>query len=332
MATYQGIKGRTVQNLASDPPASVGEGQIWYNTASDTLKVSVGLGAWASGTSLPTPMTRYSFPGFGTQDAGAIVGGYDTSGSPATPSQTNLYDGTTWTDSGTAAFQSSESAASGTQTAAFNAGGYGPGSYVATSQTFDGSTWTAQGSMVDGGRGLHDMAGGTQTAGAVCGSHDAGNTSHETFDGSTWTAATDMNVAHGGGGGAGTQTALLIMAGGYPNTATIATTEEWNGSSWAAGGTLGTARSRCAGGPTGGSYNNGWLGGGNTNPPTTTGVTETYDGTSWTEAGAMATARIRYGSFGTNTAAVVAGGDPSATAAAVEEFNLAGTIQTITSS
>ena len=37
MATYITLKGTTVEVLASDPPNPV-EGQVWYNTTSDTLK------------------------------------------------------------------------------------------------------------------------------------------------------------------------------------------------------------------------------------------------------------------------------------------------------
>jgi len=37
MATYIGIKGITIQSLASDPSNPV-EGQVWYNSTSATLK------------------------------------------------------------------------------------------------------------------------------------------------------------------------------------------------------------------------------------------------------------------------------------------------------
>ena len=37
MADYSTIHGFTVQTLAADPPAP-GEGQVWYNTATGTIK------------------------------------------------------------------------------------------------------------------------------------------------------------------------------------------------------------------------------------------------------------------------------------------------------
>ena len=41
MSTYQKIHGRSIQAVTSDPPASAGEGQVWYNTTSDTFKSGV---------------------------------------------------------------------------------------------------------------------------------------------------------------------------------------------------------------------------------------------------------------------------------------------------
>ena len=68
MGTYKGIQGFTVQSLASDPPASIGQGQLWYNSASNVWKIgSVGAGAWASGGSKNNYMTDGM--GCGTQTA-----------------------------------------------------------------------------------------------------------------------------------------------------------------------------------------------------------------------------------------------------------------------
>ena len=40
MAEYKEIHGYTIQKLASDPSASADtEGQVWYNTTSNTFKV-----------------------------------------------------------------------------------------------------------------------------------------------------------------------------------------------------------------------------------------------------------------------------------------------------
>tara|TARA_R100001086_G_scaffold143373_1_gene75489 strand:+ start:20 stop:187 length:168 start_codon:yes stop_codon:yes gene_type:complete len=47
MATYKGIQGYTVQNLASDPAASEdNEGQLWYNSTTGTFKIVVDDGGY----------------------------------------------------------------------------------------------------------------------------------------------------------------------------------------------------------------------------------------------------------------------------------------------
>ena len=41
MSTYRKIHGRSIQAVTTDPSETVAEGQIWYNTTSDTFKSSV---------------------------------------------------------------------------------------------------------------------------------------------------------------------------------------------------------------------------------------------------------------------------------------------------
>ena len=38
MTTYKDISGKFVRSVGSDPSATVGEGEIWYNTSSNTFK------------------------------------------------------------------------------------------------------------------------------------------------------------------------------------------------------------------------------------------------------------------------------------------------------
>ena len=53
MTTYRNIHGRSIQSLATDPTESVSEGQIWYNTSSDTFKTILASEAWISSTVYP---------------------------------------------------------------------------------------------------------------------------------------------------------------------------------------------------------------------------------------------------------------------------------------
>ena len=73
MTTYRKIHGRSIQSVTTDPSESVTEGQIWYNSNSDTFKSVLINSAWAS--SSPISTARYSTSGAGTQTAGLIIGG-----------------------------------------------------------------------------------------------------------------------------------------------------------------------------------------------------------------------------------------------------------------
>ena len=54
MTTYKEVFGKYVRSVSSDPPTSAGEGEIWYNTSSNTFK-TVGFNfAWSSGGALGT--------------------------------------------------------------------------------------------------------------------------------------------------------------------------------------------------------------------------------------------------------------------------------------
>ena len=51
MTTYRKIHGRSIQAVTTDPTESVAEGQVWYNTSSDTFKTVLVSEAWSSGSS-----------------------------------------------------------------------------------------------------------------------------------------------------------------------------------------------------------------------------------------------------------------------------------------
>ena len=118
-----------------------------------------------------------------------------------------------------------------------------------------------------------------------------------------WASEGNLTEERIAGGGFGTSTAAAVAGGatGAPTTA-IQNTEEYNGSSWANGGDLGTGRANdtgAAGPQTGGVI----AGGASVN-------TENYDGSSWSEQPNMNTARsYAFGALqGTQTAFYKAGG------------------------
>ena len=92
MATYKEIRGTQIEAVASDPSNPV-EGQVWYNTTSQSLKgqAATTAGSWATGNNMND--SRTSIGGAGVQTSALGFGGYgDTQG------VTESYNGTNWTE------------------------------------------------------------------------------------------------------------------------------------------------------------------------------------------------------------------------------------------
>ena len=124
-----------------------------------------------------------------------------------------------------------------------------------------------------------------------------------------------MGTARSVFGSCGTQTAGLAF-GGQPGDTNA--TEEYNGSSWTAGGNLGTALYANAGA---GTQTSALSFGGNHRPPITA-QTEGYDGSSWSARPNLGTAVLQHAGAGaSNAAAVSFGGYTTTQTAATEEFN-----------
>jgi len=114
MTTYKEIKGTGVQNFSSDPANPI-EGQVWYNTTSDTLKLSIGpeISAWATGGNLN--LARGSTPGSaGSNTAAIVMGGF----SDGALTNTESYNGTSWTEVNDLNIGRSSTTGTGSQTAA----------------------------------------------------------------------------------------------------------------------------------------------------------------------------------------------------------------------
>ena len=139
-----------------------------------------------------------------------------------------------------------------------HAGGELSGASNAEAFHYDGTSWTGGGNINQTRNVLGGY--GTQTSGAIVGGHmDPTPTTvqnvHETYDGTTWSEAGDLQTgrAYFGTAGCGTTTAALVMAGlinpelnPHPFGAVGAKneSEEYNGTSWAEGNNVNTARAR----------------------------------------------------------------------------------------
>jgi hypothetical protein len=180
-------------------------------------------------------------------------------------------------------------------------------------------TWASGGNLNTARYGMGNA--GTQTANiAFGGSTPTTLTAVENYNGTSWTSGTAMPVAAQYQGSSGTQTAAL-SSGGYRGASyNTNSTDEWNGSSWSAGGNLNTGR---GGGGVGivGLQTAGLLVAGQSAGGSAAVASESYNGTSWTNTPSLNTPRAFESAWGSNTAAIAVCGPGGTYGTAVESWN-----------
>ena len=216
----------------------------------------------------------------------------------------------------------------GTAIATVIFGGNTDPSYVNTTQTYNGSSWSTPPAVLNNARGAGgSAASGTQTSALYFGGTGPGfgpttrTAITESYNGTSWSPVNSMNTSRESLGGAGTQTSALAFggftSGPYP-TGNTAATESWNGTSWTSVNSLNQTRDSLG---SCGTQTSALAAGGQIGPPVANSV-ELWNGTSWTAIpGVLNTARGGLGMFGIQTAAVAFGGSPSGVTAATELFN-----------
>jgi len=326
MADYKGIKGFKVQSLASDP--TVNEGQIWYNTTSDTLKYdTIAAGAWASGGTINT--ARNHCGGAGTTVSAALVmGGHlMTFSNPYSSATTESYDGTSWTEVTAMTLERSYFTGIGPQTAALvglASGVSPPGGQITNTETYNGTGWTEE---ADANTARNNCGqAGTTTACLFSGGGPSAVGLTEDYNGTSWTEVNNLNTARWKMGPASTGSPSATMVfGGEPLSILV---EEWNGTSWTEITDLGTAR-----------FDGGGCGtvtaalciSGNPNVVNC----ESWNGTAWTEVANVAVPRYAAGYGGNSTssqAIYMAGEGPGSTNNWTEEWTKAAAVKTVTTS
>ena len=306
----------TAALLAGSPGASVLT-EEFHNTFEVVTQ-----GAWGSGGNINT--TRRSFVGgAGTLTAGMIAGGYIGPFSNATEE----YDGSAWTNGGNYPASLYYVSIGGTQTAGVGVGGGDP--IVSEGCEYNGTAWSditnAPASRKAMGRA------GTQTAGLFAGGNNGDNSGQSeafTYDGSSFSNITDMPDNRGQGcinGGAQTAAVMASGLGGSAPQTLTTTTDEWDGSSWGAGGTC-LQSSQASGNANSPSGSDHLTFGGYSGSRITSCFN--YDGTSWFTSPALPTATEQMGGFGIPTAAVSAGGSTGSAVNATVEFAGATTAET----
>ena len=269
--------------------------------------------SWTAGGNLNT--TRNYITGTGLQTAALAFGGYTTASSSAT----EAYNGTSWTAGGNLNTARYGSGGAGIQTSALNFGGYTTAVTNAT-ESYNGSTWTSAPNM---NTSRYVLGGcGTQTSALGFGGLiTASSNATESYNGTSWTSVNNLNTARDNLAGSGLQTLALAFGGQTTAPANTTATELWNGTSWTSNPTgLGTARRALSG--TGTRSASLAIGGYVTAAVSTTeewdySVTVPVAG-SWSSGGNLPSGngRTSLASFGSQTAAIIAGGDlgPATTA------------------
>jgi len=316
---------------------TLNEGDMWFNSSTSTLKgygTAAGLPAatWASGGNLN--VAKSSAAGAGTQTAGIFMGGRGSPPSNTVYAQTELYNGSTWTevnDMNTGRYSLS-GANSGSQTATLAFGGYDT-AILAVTESWDGTNWTEVNDLNTAGSSGSGF--GTQTAAIFTGGDNRSYNKTESWNGTSWTETTDLNTARAQMAGFGIATAGLICGGDlYPVTSPTrlaVQTELWDGSSWTETGDLNTGRRRIGNGGFG-TQTSGLTAGGYTT--TYVANTETWNGTSWTERTEIQTRDNTTGVGGGGPLGFIAGGgtSPGAASNATEEWTAPAVVSTVTTS
>jgi hypothetical protein len=149
MAEYKSIKGFKVQTVSTDPAVS-NLGQVFYNSTANAFKVtkqSVPAGTWASGGNINT--ARKALAGAGDLTTALVFGG--TLNPPTTLAETELYNGSSWTEVADLNTDRAYHGGSGTSTAALATGGSPTGDSPLTPSAFneewDGTSWTEVGDI-----------------------------------------------------------------------------------------------------------------------------------------------------------------------------------------
>ena len=314
-----------VPAVASDPP-SPAEGDIWYNTTTGTIRFRTQLGAWATANDMNT--VKFGAQGAGSQTAGLTFGGES---GPVRIGNTESYNGTTWTEVADLSTVRGEGNGAGTQTSAIAFhGNSNPTTFLTSTETWNGSSWTSSPST-NSGKLQTNVGGGigeVSTAALGTGGRNPPTSylsATESYNGSSWTEVNDLNTARSNAGGAGTNTSAIVAGGSTPSPTAIS--ESWNGTSWTEVADLNNAGSaRTASGISNTSAM--VIAGVNPSIPAILSNTETWNGTAWTEGGDVNVARYDRVGMGTTTAAAVAGGRGPEVASA-EEWTFGVTTATV---
>ena len=312
-------------NFPPDTAITLNEGDIFLSGGT-TLKgfgkaAGIPAGTFASGGSLNSAASASGRGG--SQTAAIKAGGFGPGGRI---DDTELYNGSTWTEVNDLNNARGEVGGDGTQTAALVVSGEDTAN-TATVEEWDGSSWTEITDVNTARR--RGIGTGGVTGFVFSGGYSTNYTGDtETWNGSSWTEVSNLNTSRdslGGGGINGTgssDTSSFVFGGATPSV--TANSESWDGSSWTEVNNLNSAR-RNVGGFGSVSLALSAAGG----PPAGTNV-EAWNGTSWSEISEVATARFALAGAGSAALGLIFGGSEPSKSSATEEFTADATLSTVT--
>jgi hypothetical protein len=256
------------------------------NSGNNTTAVYNG-STFSSGPNVGTGRMFGPGGGAGTGTAGLVFGGF-IDPSPNAMTNTEEYDGSSWTAGSSLSNPSGLNCGWGTQTSAIAQ--CNPSTYK-TFEGYDGTSWSSKPSTATGGNGYANAAGASASAGWITSlgpvykTTEEFNSSANVITAAAWASTGNIPVSIRGGASGGTQSAAF-MTGGLKNSPSTDRNDTYlyDGSSWTSGNDL---------------PNNYFIGGGT--GPSTAGVvwngivsgggpaTSTYefDGTNWTSGGSF---------------------------------------------
>ena len=307
-------------DTTSNVIAAIGRNPSSGNAGTNT-SIKFNGSTWSAGPTLNTARMFGANMGAGTGTAGLVFGGF-IDPSPNSMTNTESFDGTSWTTVTSLNRAMGLRSGLGIQTSALAVCGNTPSGVGA--EHYDGTSWTIKTDMPTG-ESYCNSSGSTGTSGFVTGIGPTRQTTVE-YNKSTdvitpgaWASAPALNTARSAMtvGTIGTPTSALAV-GGYIGPPRSNLTEEYDGSSW----TVQNVNPATLSGRGGtGTQTAALTFGGNPDPSTVTTTTE-YDGANWTVGGVLTNAR-GYGPIGagTQTAGMAIGGyNPPVTYVTAVEF------------
>jgi len=279
--------------------------------------------AWSIG--FKYPIKNQGGATLGSSNSAMQAGGRtpdDTYHNVAYVNTCSVYCGGTWSIGNSLNTSRFHLGGAGTQNAALAFGGATP-SYSSATEEYNGSTWSSS-SAINSARG-NAASNGTATAAVYAGGGPGKKTDSEDWDGSSWSTGNALIFGRRritGLGGTGSQNAGLAWAGYAPPTSPsnfVNCVEEYDGSSWSAGGGLITKNSK----PGGAGTQNAAISMGGQTPSGIANNVEFYNGSSWASGDPIISARSTGVGSGTQNAAFLAGGlkDSDYTTSDTEEYN-----------